>query len=167
MSLTNEAARYLLELKKVLSNPNQQVDLRNKKNRLTLIAQGDSNYTFGLEITSNKKFILKTAIHHWESRSFIGLLRIDFNGVHRNPVEIKGTCPEYLNKYAGKWFSPKEPHMHVYVESYRPLAWAIPLSDTPFPIKEMKTQYDLSDLIFKFAKEINLISDITIQGAIL
>ncbi len=166
MNLTNEEASYLLKLKKVLSNPNQQVDLKHKKNKLELISQRDSNYTFGLEITTGKKFTLKASTHHFESRSFIGLLRIDFNGGHRNPIEIKGRYPAYSKKYAGKWFSPEEPHMHVYVQSYKPLAWAIPLSDTSFPIKKIKARSDLSDLIFKFAEEVNLISKITIQGAI-
>lgn len=165
--LTKEDADYLLGLDKTLSNPNQIVDLRNKKNRLDLISHEDSEYKFWLEITTNQKIILKTSIHHLESNSFVGLLRIDYKGGHHNPVTIKETLPEYLKPYADKWFEPTEPHMHVFVEDYKPLAWAIPLSDTDFPVKDIKDPSDLNELIISFANKINLISIIQIQQAIL
>lgn len=57
--------------------------------------------------------------------------------------------------------------MHIYVEGYKPLAWAIPLTEIDFPIKEINQSSDLSDLIFNFARRINLKSIINIQHAIL
>ena len=60
--LTNEEAKYLLKLEKVLFDPNQVIDLRNKKNRLDLISHQDNDYKFWLEITSNSKIILKSII---------------------------------------------------------------------------------------------------------
>ncbi len=165
--ITNEEAEYLLNLDKALSDPNQIIDLRNKKNRLDLFSHEDSEYNFWVEITSNQKIILKTSIHHLESNSFIGLLRIDFKGGHHNPAVIKNTLPEYLKSYADRWFEPTEPHMHVFVEGYKPLAWAIPLADTDFPIKEINDTSDLNYLITNFAKKINLNSQINIQQAIL
>lgn len=164
--LTNEEAEYLLKLEKTLFNPNQNIDLGTKKNRLELVSHEDSEYNFWLEITSNQKIILKTSIHHLESNSFVGLLRIDFKGGHQNPQIIKSTLPEYLKKYVAKWFEPTEPHMHIYVESYKPLAWAIPLEDTDFPIKDIQGQTDLNDLIINFAKKINLKSTLHIQQTI-
>lgn len=71
--LTNEEAEYLLNLNKSLSNPNQIIDLSNKKNRLDLFSHQDSEYNFWVEITSNQKIILKTSIHHLESNSYIRL----------------------------------------------------------------------------------------------
>ena len=165
--LTNEEAEYLLKIDKSLSDPNQMVDLGNKKNRLELLSHEDSQYNFWVEITTNQKIILKTSIHHLESNSFIGLLRIDFKGGHHNPITVKDTLPEYLKIYADKWFEPTEPHMHVFVEGYKPLAWAIPLADTDFPIKNISDPSDLNDLIVNFAKKINLNSKINIQQAIL
>lgn len=53
--LTNEEAKYLLNLDKSLSDPNQVVDLGNKKNRLDLLSHQDPEYNFWIEITSNKK----------------------------------------------------------------------------------------------------------------
>ncbi|MFS4418606.1 DUF6978 family protein [Maribacter sp. 2307ULW6-5] len=110
--------------------------------------------------------MLKTSIHHLESNSFTNLLRIDYKGTHRNPEIIKETLPSYLKKYAGKWFNLDEHHMHVFVEGYKPLAWAIPLKDHDFPVKELNSTSDLSDLITNFAKLINLKSQINIQQAI-
>lgn len=155
-----------MKLEKVLSDPTQTIDLRNKKNRLELISHQDSECNFWMEVTSNQKIILKTSIHHLESNTFVGLLRIDFKGTHQNPEGIKDTLPDYLKSYAGEWFDPTEHHMHVFVEGYRPLAWAIPLTDIDFPIKEINDVSDLSDLITNFAELINLKSQINVQQAI-
>ncbi len=165
--LTNQEAKYLLSLEKVLSDPNQTIDLSQKKNRLKLISHQDSDYQFWVEITTNQKIILKTSIHHLESNSYIGLLRVDFKGAHNNPTDILPTLPSFLAPYADKWFEPTEPHMHIYVEGYKPLAWAIPLADIDFPVKDITHHSDLSDLIFNFARKINLKSLINIQQAIL
>ncbi|WP_040254882.1 DUF6978 family protein [Psychroserpens mesophilus] len=165
--LTNQEAKYLLDLEKVLIDPNQTIDLSKKKNRLELISHQDSDYEFWVEITTNQKIILKTSIHHLESNSYVGLLRIDFKGGHHNPANVLPTLPDILVPYADKWFDPSESHMHIYVEGYRPLAWAIPLSDIDFPIKDINQPSDLSDLIFNFARRINLKSLINIQQAIL
>ena len=161
--LTNQLAEYLLGLEKVLINPQQVIDLSNKKNRLELISHRDYDYKFWVVITTNQKIILKTSIHHSESSSHIGLLRIDFRGRHRNPTHILPTLPDFLRPYGDKWFDVTEPHMHVYVEGYKQLAWAIPLTDTDFPVKDINEKSDLSDLIINFAHKINLTSKIHIQ----
>ena len=57
--------------------------------------------------------------------------------------------------------------MHFYVESYKPLAWAIPLEATDFPIKDITHQSDLNELITSFANKINLKSKINIQQSII
>ncbi|WP_185783020.1 DUF6978 family protein [Croceivirga lutea] len=165
--MTNQEAEYLMKLEKVLADPHQIIDLKDKKNRLELISHQDSERNFWVEMTSNQKIILKTSIHHLESNTYVGLLRIDFKGTHQNPSGIKDTLPEYLKPYAGKWFEPNDHHMHVFVEGYKPLAWAIPLADIDFPIKEINDASDLSDLITNFAGLINLKSQINIQQAIL
>lgn len=101
-----------------------------------------------------------------ESNLFIGLLRIDFKGGHKNPSIITETVPEFLKPFADKWLDPSEPHMHVFVENYKPLVWAIPLSKSDFPVKELKDPSDVSNLILNFGKKVNLISKINIQNAI-
>lgn len=161
--LTNQEANYLLGLEKNLIDSNQVIDLKNKSNTIELISHEDADYKFRLDINSNHKILLKVSIHHMESNSHIGLLRMDFKGGHRNPIEIKETLPENLKVYAGKWFNPDEAHMHVYVEGYRPLVWAIPLEDTDFEIKEINDKSDLSQLITSFANRINVNSKLNIQ----
>lgn len=163
--LTNEESEYLLQLEKTLLNPNQVIDLSEKRHTVELISHQDTDYRFRIDILTNKKVLLKTSIHHMESNSFIGLLRIDFKGGHKNPDLISDTVPDKLKPFAGKWFEPDEPHMHIYVENYRPLVWAIPLKETNFPIKEIKEQADVSDLILNFGKRINIKSKIIIQQA--
>lgn len=165
--LTNLEAKYLLELNKVLADPNQIIDLGNKKNTLDLVSPEDSDYAFRIDITSNQKIILKTSLHHQESNSHIGLLRIDFKGGHHNPVEVKETVPKFLEEYADLWLKPSEPHMHFFVEGYRPLAWAVPLDHTDFAIKDLTSPSDIADLIVNFAKEVNVSSLLNIQQAIL
>jgi len=114
--LTNQEAEYLLGLEKVLMDPNQSIDLSKKKNRLELISHQDSDYQFWVELTTNQKIILKTSIHHLESNSYIGLLRIDYKGGHHNPANVLPTLPGLLAPYVDKWFEPEESHMHIYVE---------------------------------------------------
>lgn len=165
--LTNDEATYLIGLEKLLTDPDQGIDLKNKKNRLKLYSPEDTEYKFWLEITSNPKIILKTSLHHLESNTFIGLLRVDFRGRHQNPLEITGTLPEHLKEFAGKWFDIDEPHMHIYVEGYKPLVWALPLKYTKLKESKINELSDLMDLILNFAKEINLKSRLEIQQALL
>lgn len=164
--LTNEEATYLLSLHKVLKDPEYIIDLCQKKNRVELIIHEETDISFVLEITSNKKIILKTSLHHYETNNHIGLLRIDFKGRHKNPEEIRPSVPDIVRPYVGQWMEFDQPHMHIYVEDYRPLAWAIPLEITQFPIKDINELSDLSVLIDTFAKHINIKSQLNIQHSI-
>ena len=53
-------------------------------------------------------------------------------------------------------FDYHEHHIHYYVEDYKPLAWAIPLADDEFPIKDITTTTDIFPVIQEFAVRINL-----------
>lgn len=154
--LTNEEAKNLLNIEKEFADSKQEIDLAKDKNKIELISPEDSEYKFLLQITKSQKISFKVSIHHLESNTFIGLLRIDYKGTHQNPVNVESTLPTYLKPYAGKWFEPTEAHIHVYVEGYKPLAWAIPLMGIEFKIKEIKQPSDLEDLLTNFAEEINL-----------
>ncbi|WP_424493183.1 DUF6978 family protein [Salinimicrobium sp. GXAS 041] len=165
--LSSEEVHYFLKLNKVLEDPNILVDLSQKRNRLELISIQDRDHKFRMDITTNPKIVLKATIHHFETNSYLGLMRIDFRGRHKNPEEVLDTLPEKLKRFRGKWFDIDEPHMHVFVEDYSDLAWAVPLSETNFGIQEIKEMSDICDLIRNFAKEINLTSELFIQQAIL
>lgn len=159
-------AEYLISLPKTLVDTGSVVDLTLKRNRIELISPDDNDHKFLLELTSNEKIVLKTSIHHQENTSYIGLLRIDYKGTHINPDYELQSLPEQLKPYIDKHFSPDEPHVHVYVEGYRPLAWALPLSDYDFSIQNLKEKQDVVDLLLKFADTINIISNIHIKSSL-
>jgi len=58
------------------------------------------------------------------------------------------------------------PHIHYYVQGYRTLQWAIPLTDASFEIKEINPN-DFNRTFVKiiklFAKTINIETKITIN----
>lgn len=151
--LTNEETVYLLGLKKTLVNDNEII-IGSRKTRLDLVAFEDSNIKFWVELTRNEKILLKTSIHHLETKHYIGLLRIDYKGSHKNPEIVTDKVPEIVLPYKGAYIT--EPHIHVYVEGYKPLVWAIPLKDYDFEIKILDNLHDVNQLLIKFAEKINL-----------
>ncbi len=164
---TNEEAQALIGTKKVLENPFQIIDLAKEKNRLDLLAPDEPDYKFFIDITSNQRIQFKISIHHQEKYSNIGLVRVDYKGRHLNPEGIKDTLPEIFKQYAGAFFERTEPHIHFYVDGYKPLAWAIPLKDYDFDTQSVKSMEDFNNAICNFAKLINVETILNIQQAIL
>jgi len=164
---TNEEALSLIETEKVLKDPTQIIDLAAYKNRIYLIAPNEPDYEFFLEVTSNQKIQFKISLHHQESYSNIGLVRLDFKGRHQNPAEANSSLPERFKPYIGKFFEKDEPHIHFYVEGYKPLAWAIPLADLDIEPQEVQNMTNFNDIIVNFSSIINVVSSLTIQQAIL
>jgi len=160
---TNEEAQNLIKSAKYLKDPTQQVDLALAKNRINLVAPSEPDYHFFLEITSNQKIQFKISLHHQESYSNIGLVRLDFKGRHQNPAQGNSNLPKRFKPYIGKFFEKDEPHIHFYVEGYKPLAWAIPLPDIDFKTQEVKNTLDFNDIIMNFSDIINVVSSLTIQ----
>lgn len=166
--LTNSEARYLINVEKVLENPNDsEIDLNNDKIKLDLISLDAPDYRFFIQIYNNKKIQFKVSLHHQESTINIGLLRIDFKGRHQNPESIKPSLPDEFHKYVGKFFDINEPHVHIFVEGYKPLSWALPLLEFPFQTKEINNIDDFNSVIINFTQAINLISQLSIQQSIL
>jgi len=64
-------------------------------------------------------------------------------------------------------FFQNEPHIHVYVEGFKDLAWAVPLSVYKFPILDINNTEDFKNAIHAFAKEINIVTPFVIQNALL
>jgi len=117
----NEQAEYLIKLpKKILENDVLINDLRIKQQfpfsvRYTLGSPSDFEFTFLLEIYQSKKAALKVSLYYQEDQSKVGLIRVDFNGTHKNPEEIIDDLPLKFHKYAGKWFDYNEHHIHFYL----------------------------------------------------
>ncbi len=159
---TNEEAKSLIDTKKVLENPNQQLSLNTEKLRIDLIAPEEPDYKFFIDVNPNKRIQFKMTLHNQEKYSNIGLLRIDYKGSHSNPEHILNTLPDFLKPFAGQEFR-REAHIHFYVEGYKPLAWAMPLSEHSFDVKELTSDVDYVTALTNFAKLLNVQSILNVQ----
>lgn len=106
---------------------------------------------------------MKLSLHHQDISTQNGILRIDYDGRHLNPVKIIPTLPEIFRPFAGQWLDDYPSHIHYVVNGYKPLAWAIPLEFDAFPVKELNGREDYSRTLNAFFKKINLKTVITFK----
>lgn len=163
---SNELALKLIKLPKSMIGGVTIINLSDEKSRFTLRSYHEPEYEFLFEITSNRKITFKISFHSQENNTKEGLIRIDYKGGHKNPESITNFVPEIAKPYVGYFFQ-NEPHIHLYAEGFKDLAWAVPLKEYNFPVLDIKDTDDFSNAISAFAKEINLVSPFTIQNAIL
>jgi hypothetical protein len=156
--MTLSEVQALINTSKVLEKEEYKFQLNKPKQRIKLTAALNEEMKFLLQITRSQKKSFKVTLFHQDSNTHTALLRIDYNGRHPNPEEIIPSLPEEFHPYAGKMLD--ESHIHLFVEGYKPLTWALPLKEHEFPVKEIKNEDDLADAIRSFCKEINLISEI-------
>ncbi len=142
------------------------INLSDEKTRFTLRNPDEPEYEFLFEITSNKKITFKISFHTQENNTKEGLMRVDYKGGHQNPISINESVPEIAKLFVGYFFQ-NEPHMHLHVEGFKDLAWAVPLTVYGFPVLNINNNDDFIDAIRAFTKEINIISLFNIQNAIL
>lgn len=160
---TNKEANDLIETQKHLENPDRRIDISPNKQRINLFARSYTEYKFFIEINPSTKMRFKMTLHCQEENTNIALLRIDYKGTHvKNPEQVKDTVPEFLKPYAGREFK-RESHIHFYVEGYKPLAWAMPLSKYNFEIKNLENDNDYTDALFHFGRFLNVVPDLNIQ----
>ena len=129
--------------------------------RLQLIAPEDLDQDLLVSIRESEKKSLKISLHHQDNSTQNGILRIDYNGRHSNPVDITQSVPEKFKPYAGLWLDKYAGHIHYVVNGYKPLAWAIPLEDDDFPVKQLTGQKEYIDILKAFFAKINLKTTIT------
>lgn len=60
----------------------------------------------------------------------------------------------------------EQPHIHINVAGYKPLAWARPIGDN-FPVKEISGQQSVLDAILAFRPMIALETNITFETPLL
>ncbi|MCC6759835.1 MAG: hypothetical protein IT252_01395 [Chitinophagaceae bacterium] len=118
-----------------------------------------SEWHFEWKIEQSAKRLLKLTLHFMEKSRLVGVLRIDFNGIHWQPADVNEHVPEELKMTAGKMINFDTPHMHINVKGYKPLAWARPLSQD-FPVQEITDQESILQAILAFGKLINLTTNI-------
>lgn len=166
---SNDEARYMLNLpKKVISGNEllEQYQIQQTfpfKDQLKLLSEADEDFEFMMTVNQSGKNQLKLSLHHQEDQSHVGLLRVDYYGKHKNPEVVTDQVPEFLHPYAGQWFDYQDHHIHYFVEGYSPLVWAAPLRDMEFGQTEIENPHDITNAFYYFAREINLVTQVTIQ----
>jgi len=165
--MTVELAEYLIGLEKYVIQDGEiadtfLIDVQYPMSfRLNLSAPDDLEQSLLINIKESEKKSLKISLHHQDNSTQNGLLRLDFNGRHFNPVEIIETVPEKFKPFAGLWLDDYAGHIHYVVDGYKPLAWAIPLETDDFPIKELNGRDDYTRTLNAFFQKINLKTTIT------
>lgn len=165
--MTEDLATYLIGLDKYVV---QNGELENSflinieypmSFRLTLSAPDDLDQNLLVDIKESEKKSLKVSFHHQDNSTQNGLLRVDFNSRHLNPVDIIPTVPDMFKPFAGKWLDEFAGHIHYVVDGYKPLAWAIPLDYDDFPVKKLNSTEDYIQTLIAFFQKINLKTVIT------
>lgn len=125
--------------------------------------EADNEYSFLLRIQRSSKVRIKLTLHHQESDSNYCLFRVDFNGSpHVNPAEAIVSVPDKMKRYVGCIL--KGNHIHYHVEGYKSAAWALPIEDDGFAVKELGfTDYNsnIIKILDDLSRVINLKTKIT------
>lgn len=165
--ITTEEANKLLHMeKKIVINDDLQ-----DVHRLSLpdsffsrlnMQSLDGNNVFLLQLSQGLYNQACIDFHFQENAQYIGLLRIDYNNVHKNPKSINEHVPPIAREYQGQYIY--ESHLHFYVEGYKNLAWAIPLTVSDFPVKSIQNTENLFSALEAFCSRINLTTKILTEG---
>lgn len=166
--ITQEQADYLIDLPKYIIEGEDILDLKDYSptfpvnDRIYIISKDDDTYSFFIEIQQSRKNQLKLTLHFQEDETNIGLLRVDYNGRHKNPESGNSALPKIFEPYIGLWI--EESHIHYYVEGYNPLVWAIPLNtDETYSAKSFTGINDYADAFKTFFNKINVETNLTIN----
>jgi len=166
--ITQEQADYLLNLPKQIIEGEDVLEIKDYsptfpvQDRIYMISKDDDEFNFFLEIQQSSKNQLKLTLHFQENETSIGLLRVDFNGRHKNPEEINSFLPELFKPFAGKWI--EENHIHYFIQGYKPLAWAIPINiDESFSVTNFENYNNFDEILKAFMNKINLITNLIIN----
>ena len=168
MDLTNEEAQALIDLPKKIMVAEQPLDeyimrfSEHVDDQFDLISD-DGNLIFCLAIHQREQNHLKITLHFQDNSKFIGLLRIDYNGSHKNPKILNANVPSFAVPFADTVI--KESHAHFYVQGYKPLAWAIPLSSYDFEVKDIfDSDSSFVQAVQAFCRKINIVTHCDIEG---
>ena len=160
--ITEEHAGYLINLpKKLIENDilleEKLIQPQNPfKARFYLASEQEEDYSFFLDVKQSAKQTLKFTLHCQENSGDYGLLRVDFNGRHKNPEIANENVPAAFVPYTGMWLDDYPGHIHYIVNGYKPLVWAIPLEIDPFPVKQVTTFTDITAAFAAFCKVVNV-----------
>jgi hypothetical protein len=138
------------------------------KERYKMLSPENKDVTFLYIVEQSSKNLFKLSLYLMDADTRIGLLRVDYSGQHENHQTISEHLPAEFHPYVGKFFNYNEHHIHYYVQGYRNgLDWALPISETEFPIKEIKENKDILAAFISFNSLINLRTKFNINQLIL
>ena len=176
MVIPNDQVDYLLGLRKEVigedGKPLSSLTLNQKYPfhlRVELASSDDNEFSFLWEVKQSDKNSLKISLHFQEDESKIGLLRVDYNSFHQNPMKGKEDLPLRFQPYIGKSFN-NESHVHYHVDGYKALAWAVPIEATDFEVQDLSgdnVNQKISDAVEAFARFINISTHITINSLLI
>lgn len=155
-----EQSQYLIQLpKRVIEydQPLMQKDIVFEvpfEERYELLSEEDKEYSFLVKVYQSGKNLLKISLHCQEDSTNYGLLRIDYGQRHQNPAIINEHVPDVCYPYAGQWITTG--HLHIAVEGFSSLAWAVPLEEDEFPVKKITSVTEISEALLSFFKRINV-----------
>lgn len=175
MYFTKEQADYFIKLPKKIVEKERILDVKTIKQgfpvkiRFELISEQEPDLPFLWQIEQSAKNIIRISLHMQEDEKKTGLLRLDYNSSHTNPVFIKDTVPKEFHKFAGMRLFGN--HIHYYVPGYKQLQWAIPLEFDNFPVKIIEENVKFSstfiEIIDGFKNIINVQTELRIEERIL
>lgn len=165
--ITQAQAEYLLSLPKLLTENGDYLQKKSYtpslpiRDRLFMASEQDTDFAFFLEIFQSSKQHLRLSLHFQEDETSVGLLRVDFNSRHPNPIEINEHVPETMKPFAGQWIEGS--HIHYYIQGYKPLTWAMPLEvDPTFGVKQFTNETQVANIITTFVQKVNLQTQLNI-----
>jgi len=167
--MTVSTANYLLGLDKYIVEDEVLLDTKSLlisdtvRIRWKLMSKTDPDQEFLIDIKESNKKVLAVSLHHQDDISKGGLLRVDYYSRHRNPENVLSSVPPEFAKYAGQYLDGYAGHIHYVIEGYPPLAWAIPLEDDKFVIKDITNTGDISAVVNEFCGRVNLRTTLNIQ----
>lgn len=163
-------ARYLIDLPKKIAENEELLDYKLVTlegpfvARIPLLCEKEEEFSFFIDIWQSAKSQIRFSLHLQEDSVNQGLLRVDFNGRHKNPETANANVPENFRPYTGLWLDEYPGHIHYIVDGYAPLIWAIPLEIDSFPIKRVDKTEDTIAAFQAFCKTIKVQTEITVSN---
>lgn len=172
--MTFEEVQELLgKSKKLVADDGQLMDAYYLDQKVPLTIKFDLTDTetqklkFRLAVQQSSKIGYKINFHMMDVNGYIGLSSLDINGSHWNPIEITDKVPGFVAGHASEHIITS--HLHYYVEGYKPLAWALALSDTKNDLlKDVSTtsthiHVDVISSLLGYLKYLNVATKFTIN----
>lgn len=146
-----------------------EIDLSKQNDFRILLSLSDSidkSGNFLLRVRVSPKMRTKISLHTQENDMRFCLFRVDFNGsTHTNPSDVNEYVPDVFKPYAGEILGPN--HVHYHVQGYPSAAWAVPVENDPFPVKDVSIDNfnkSFNDAIIAVSEFIHLETRIVVTG---